>query len=488
MVVLIAEDDPDVRRSVRRVVERYGDVRGLKLEVETAADVPEALEKIAERRFSLVITDMSMPGGTGFDVIDACRKRGTAVVILSANSDVPTIVKSVKLGALNYIVKDGGFAEVTTVLDSELLERSSQRGVAAAPSLPGVLPLGESSRAGSTTVVGSDDAFRAVLARVERLIDTSATVFITGESGTGKEVIARLIHEAGARRSKPFVTVICGAIPEGTFESELFGHIKGAYTDAITDREGAFAAAEGGTLFLDEVSEMPLAMQVKLLHAIQSKEYRVLGKTRWSSSDVRFVAAANRDMKQLIAQGKFRDDLYFRLNVIPLHLPPLRQRPRDIQSLISHFLSLANAEHRRHVRGMSAAALAVMESYPWPGNVRELEHCITQMVVMKPEGGELDLADLPDEIRAPAPLPDLGERLIRQPVRRPAPEFPLEGIVLGDVLTRIKMELVTEALKRSDNNRQKAAKLLGINRTTLVETLKRMKIAQGDGADEADED
>jgi DNA-binding NtrC family response regulator len=309
---------------------------------------------------------------------------------------------------------------------------------------------------------------REVMSVIERVARTNATVLVSGESGTGKEVAVTALHAASPRAKAPLVTVNCGAIPEQLLESELFGHAKGAFTGAHAARQGRVAAAEGGTLFLDEVGELPLPLQVKLLRLLQQREYSPVGDNRTLRCDIRIVAATNRDLAKEVAAGRFREDLYYRLNVIHVDLPPLRDRPEDIELLAAHFLSEhASRAGRLDVTGFSAGAMAALFSHPWPGNVRALENAVEHAVILT-QGTEIQVGDLPAAVRGAAVESPKGPK--------EAPAFPDLGIDLREAVERLENDLIRQALERTGWNKQRAAQLLRLNRTTLIEMMKRKKL------------
>jgi DNA-binding NtrC family response regulator len=290
---------------------------------------------------------------------------------------------------------------------------------------------------------------------------SDATILITGESGTGKEIVARAIHDASRRRERPFMAVNCGGIPEALLESELFGHVKGAFTGATHARRGRFQLAEGGTLFLDEIGDMPLVLQVKLLRVIQEREFEVLGDARPQPANVRFIAATHRDLEQRVAEGRFRADLYYRLNVVPLHIPPLRARTIDIPPLVAHFVASANAAHGARVTGVRPEALEALVGYAWPGNVRELANVVERMAVLRRDG-ELEAGDVPPHVRSG-----------RGTLDGAGPDLPAAGLDLNAAVADFEGALIDKALERAGGNRTQAARLLNVNRTTLVEKLRR---------------
>jgi DNA-binding NtrC family response regulator len=454
-LVLLVDDDPAVRSALARFVGRLGH------EVIQAADAAEGVAAIQRSGPNLVITDMEMPGGTGFLVLDAGIKARIPVVILTAHASVEMAVDAMKRGAANFLTKPFSADTVAEVLQEAFgaqKEKERRREARASDDAQPVSADGP---------VGEDEAFRGVLGIVERVADTDATILLTGESGTGKEVVARAIHNASKRRDKAFVPVNCGAIPEPLLESELFGHVRGAFTGATQARRGRFQVAEGGTLFLDEIGDMPPALQVKLLRVIQERRFEVLGESRPQPANVRFIAATHRQLERMVAEGKFRDDLYYRLNVVPLHLPPLRERARDIPLLVRHFVGEANAAYGRNVTGVSAAALGLLAAYGWPGNVRELANIVERMVVLKGQG-VLEETDVPPQLRTGSRAPGGAASTAGATV-----ELPSSGIDLTEALQRFEGVLIEQALERTRGNRTQAAALLRINRTTLVEKLKR---------------
>ena len=442
--VLIVEDDPDVRRSLERFIGREGCV------VSAARDGQDALDLLEEGPLpNLILTDLKMPRAGGREVLKAGIQRRVPVVILTAFADVQLAVELMREGAANFLSKPFTHASLKSVLE-DAFGRSSH---------------GDEQAPGEPAVVGEDALFRAVLESVPAIAETDATVLITGESGTGKEVIAQLVHRRSRRAHGPFVAINCGAIPEALFESELFGHARGAFTGATQSRLGRFQLAEGGTLFLDEVGDLPLAVQVKLLRAIQERRIEAVGDSTPRPVDVRLVAATHRDLRGMVDDGQFRQDLFYRLNVIQLALPSLRERTGDIAALIRHFLNAANQRHGRSVTGIAGDALAAMQAYPWPGNLRELSNAVERMVVLR-KSGELVLTDVPPEVRTrPQPRPSPSLR----------PELPEGGLDLKQALADFEDALIEQALARTGGNRNAAAQLLGMNRTTLVEKLKRRR-------------
>lgn len=315
---------------------------------------------------------------------------------------------------------------------------------------------------------GEHPRMLSLFSAIKKVASTDSTVLVTGESGTGKELVARAIHQYSPRRRQPLVAVNCGAIPETLLESELFGHVKGAFTGAVSSRDGRFLQADKGTIFLDEIGEMSLPMQVKLLRILQERQLEPVGGSASIAVDVRVIAATNRDLEQCVESNTFRKDLYYRLNVVPVEIPSLRERIADLDVLVQHFLSIFCAKNKRNIDGLSPGAMAVLRGYSWPGNVRELEHLIERVTILKGDG-TIDVEDLPDKIRYPSLKPGSSATMV----------LPEAGIDLNELLDQVENALILQALNRTSGNKQKAADLLRLNRTTLVEKLKKKRL-EGD--------
>jgi DNA-binding NtrC family response regulator len=444
---LVADDEPAMRRRVKALLTDLG------CEVVEAADGQLAVEALAGPAFDIVVTDLRMPELDGLQLLREVRSRNrhVPVVMITASGRVSDAVAAMKAGATDFVNKPFHEQELRDILAASL-----------APSSPGA---SNTRLRAPGSVIGDSKAIVDLLAQVERIGTSEATVMITGESGTGKEVIARLLHGASSRAGRPFVVVNCGAIPDGLVESELFGHARGAFTGAVEKRVGRFVAADGGTLFLDEIGELPPAAQAKLLRALQEREVVPVGDVKAVPVDIRVVAATHRDLEAMVATGTFREDLYYRLAVVPIEVPPLRDRAGDIPALARWFLDGANQRNRRHV-SIDDATLRAMSGYAFPGNVRELENLVERLVVTDVDG-VVTVDDLPAKVRkvrgtpaaaaaAGAASPELGE-----------------GVSLDTVLRETEDRLLDEAMKQAGGNKARAAQLLGINRTTLIEKLKR---------------
>ena len=424
----------------------------------TAVDSARAaLEELEQARFDLVLTDLRLPVMDGRALLREVRRRWpeVPVVIITAFAAVRDAVELVKEGAFDYIAKPFEMEDVAATLRRALrladVVRENDR-------LRGELE----GRYSFDTLIGSSPAFRRVIEQVTEVCETRATVMLNGESGTGKELVARAIHFNSPRRTKPFVAVNCAAIPEGLLESELFGHVKGAFTGALANRTGRFAAADGGTLFLDEIGDMPIGLQAKLLRVIQERSFEPVGASRSQSVDVRLVTATHKDMRQAIADGRFREDLYYRLNVFPIALPALRERSEDIPLLAAHFIEELAETMGKRVTGFSPAALAAMSGYDWPGNIRELHNCVERAVIVA-RGDMIDVPDLPRDLFEP------GRRDTHNALPRD----------LDAELERLERGFIIEALRRTDGVQVQAARLLGIAERSLWHRIKKLGIRVG---------
>jgi len=464
---LVVEDDPLLRHFVA------GHLMDQGWEVTTTSLVREARAAIAERSFRLVLTDVFLPDGSGFDLLQSLKKLGSppAVIVMTGDTALDHAISAVRHGATDFLVKPFSMDALDAALSRVQVKR--KLSVSPPPTLMSVKPVTSWRAQYAPDVLGSDPSLMRVFNIIERVADSDCSVLITGESGTGKELIARAIHDVSERRDHPFMAVNCAAIPETLLESELFGHTRGAFTGAQNARVGRFAAADGGTIFLDEIGEMPIGLQAKILRLLQEKEVTPLGESKSRKIDVRVVAATNKDLDEMVRLRTFREDLLYRLNVIPIELPALRHRRSDIPELVRHFLARANKRRSRKVSGIDARAMELMVAYDWPGNVRQLENTIERMVLLKGEG-ELGIEDLPEKMRA-VPPPTVAKR---SPWDEPV--LPPEGIDLREALEAFEASLIRQALDRVGWNKNRAAALLQMNRTTLVEKLKKKGFVQGD--------
>jgi DNA-binding NtrC family response regulator len=419
--------------------------RNLKTEhyqVFTASSVPDAIGILEATPVDLVITDLKMPEVSGIDLVRHVREnfRDTEVIMITGYPSIDGAVAAVKAGAQDFLSKPFTNEEFLGAV-RRTLDKLQARKTVQGP--------GEEDEAGSYGLLGSSEPMRKVFRSIAKAVSTLATVLISGESGTGKELVARAIHYHSPRASSPFVPVNCGAIPEELLESELFGHVKGAFTGALETRAGFFQTADGGTIFLDEISETSLSMQVKLLRVLQDREVVMVGSTRSRKVDVRILASTNKDLISLVKKGLFREDLFFRINVITIDLPPLRERGEDLLLLIHHFTGQFSEELGKSPPQFSDQALEVLRNYHWPGNVRELENVIQRLVVMT-DGGLIEVPDLPSLMRFSA-LRDVG---------------------FHRTLADVEEEYIRNVLASVNGNKTRAAKILGIDRKTLREKLK----------------
>ena len=439
--LLIVDDEPSARSTLALLLRTRGH------RVLEADGLTAATKRLGEEVFDLVITDLRMPGGDGLEVLRAVKAHAptTEVILLTAYAGWRSAKEAIRLGALDYFEKGEDPDELYHRIDKALAERRLRREN---ENLREQLR----ERYGLPGLIAQSPAMQGVLDLVERVAPTDATLLILGESGTGKEVIAKAVHHASPRAARPFVAVNCGAVPETLLESELFGFTRGAFTGAIASKLGLFEEAHGGTLLLDEIAEMPAALQVKLLRALQSGEIRRLGATQATTIDVRVIAATNRDLAAMIADGSFREDLFYRLNVIEVRLPPLRERREDIPVLAEHFMAQEAGKLGRVVR-LSAEAVERLLRYPWPGNVRELENAVERAAILT-RGETVTPDDLPPHVAAALTL-------------GPSPALPRQT-TLADAE---RCHILT-TLERVGRNQSAAAEALGIGRTTLWRKLK----------------
>jgi DNA-binding NtrC family response regulator len=448
--ILIVEDEPNARDAL-------GEVFSGEHEVVLAGDVDEALSHL-EPTPDLVLTDVVLPGERdGLDLVALLRERapGTPAIVITAYASVDKAVRAMRDGAYDFLEKPLDVGRLRAVVASAL--RARGRAAAPPPTRGGSPPADDALPAG---FVGRSPAIREVFRVVRKAAPTNATVLILGESGTGKELVAEAIHRASPRAEGPFVRVNCAALTESLLESELFGHAQGAFTGAVRDRAGRFEAADGGTLFLDEVGEVPEHTQVKLLRALQNREIERVGENRPRRVDVRVIAATNSDLEERVRKGTFREDFYFRLKVITLRLPPLRERPGDVVPLAEHFLRMYAERHGRPVTRFAPEALAVLQAHDWPGNVRELENVVEAAVVLS-EGREIGPDALGVEVGGRHRVEDLPEEESGGGVRLPP----------GTSLPEAERRLIEDALVRTGGNKTAAARILGIGLRTLYRKL-----------------
>ncbi|GAB4212350.1 MAG: sigma-54 dependent transcriptional regulator [Sandaracinaceae bacterium] len=487
--ILLAEDEVNLRRVLGAQLARDG------YDVRTAADGQEALDQLAAGQVDIVISDLRMPRVDGLTLLKhlVAHRPEVPVILITAHGTVDTAVEALKLGAFDYVTKPFDRDEFRAIVAKAA--RTSELRMA------DVGPEGEKHE-----ISGKSRAIREVYAMIDRVAKTPSTVLITGESGTGKELIANAIHRSSDRADKPFIRVNCAAIPESLVESELFGYEKGAFTGAVGSKPGRFELADGGTLFLDEIGDIPLAMQVKLLRALQYMSFERVGGIKPIHVDVRLVAATNRDLQEAIRQGKFREDLYYRLNIVHISLPPLRERMEDIPILVSRLVGRHNERLKKNVQGVSDKAMEVLLAYHWPGNIRELENVIERSVLFCEDGAKIDVADLPKDVfvkrdSAPGASPGgnggqaasgPGSSPGTAPVPPPAEPDEDEGIdgepvasgevglkeLVREAAAKVERDLILGALQQTMGNVTHAARLLKISRKSLQTKMKELGLRE----------
>jgi len=453
--ILLVEDEAPLRAAI---AEQLGD-RGFR--VEQADSGEAALARLAEFAYDVIITDLRLPGIGGADVLEAAVDRYPDIVaiVVTGFGTVKDAVEAIKRGAWDFVSKPFQIDELMHALDSALEQRRLKSENA-------YLRAQLEERYRFEGLIGKSPAMKRLFQLLETVAPTSSTILITGETGTGKEVVARAIHHNSPRRQQRFVALNCSAIPETLLEAELFGHVRGAFTGAIGNRQGRLEQAHKGTFFLDEVGTMSVALQTRLLRALQEREFERVGDSHTIKVDVRVVAATNSDLARMVADGEFREDLYYRLNVIPVHMPPLRERKDDIPLLVQHFLERF-AAGKTERKTVSQEAMRRLMAYDWPGNVRQLENAVERAVAFTGGRAQIDVGDLATEIQQ-----------AEEPVMPSAITLPEEGVDLDRFVANIERDLIQRSLERTGGNKGAAAKLLGLKRTTLVEKLKRLEMSR----------
>lgn len=437
--ILIVDDEKDTRELMARAL-------GVDYQVTTAPDAELAIKALeADPSIALMLSDVRMPGADGIQLLKAAKKMRPqlACILLTAFGTVDLAVEAMKDGADDFLTKPVDLDQLDLRVAKALKTRALEAEVV---SLRSELDV----KHGLADITGTSEAMQKVFRLIQQAAPTQATVLIEGPSGTGKELVAHALHSLSQRANGPFVAVECAALNGNLLESELFGHEKGAFTDAVAKRIGRFEAADGGTIFLDEISEISPSTQVKLLRVLETRSFERLGSSETIKTDIRIVAACNRDLAQLVREGKFREDLYYRLAVIDIRLPALKERPGDIPLLVMRFLTEFAAANGNRVTGITPAAMTLLESYDWPGNVRELRNAVERMVVLSP-GGQLDVADVPDHIRTPA--------------------APIPSVLPTGTLEATEKAKILAVLEQAGGNHSRAAQLLGISRRTLYRKL-----------------
>jgi len=450
--ILLIDDEAHNREALSLLLTNTG------YQVQTAASGEEALEILRKTPFEIVITDLFLPGASGIDILKTVKEESpyTCVILITGNASAETAVEAMKEGAFDYITKPLNFEKLKLQV-AKALEKSRlvAENLYLRQQLRGKYKF--------DNMIGNSLAMQQVFSRMERIVHTDSTILILGESGTGKELVAKAIHFNGPRKDKAFVAINCGAIPAELLESELFGHAKGSFTGAVGDKAGKFEVANGGTIFLDEIGTMPMHLQIKLLRVLQEHEVERVGTSRRIKLNVRVISATNADLEEQVKKGNFREDLFYRLNVIPILLPPLRERREDIPLLARHFLQKTCNEQDRPLISISPAAMHAMEGHDWPGNVREMENVIERTVALT-DGEVIECEDLPSNI---------GGRSDDFTSYR-GPHVSPDGIDMNRIIGEIESHMIREAMEIGNGVKARAANLLGVNRTTLVEKIKRL--------------
>ncbi len=452
--LLLVDDEPLLRRAVAELLSDRG------FEVQEAESGESAVALLADFAFDALVTDLRLPGLSGAAVIDAAIERypNIVIVVVTGYGTVRDAVEAIKRGASDFVAKPFQIDELLHALNGALEQRRLRTENA-------YLRAALEAQHRFDGIIGKSRPMARLCHVLETVSGANSTILITGETGTGKEVVARTIHQSSPRRDRPFVALHCGAIPDSLLEAELFGHVKGAFTGAVGNRMGRLEQAHGGTLFLDEVGTMTLGLQAKLLRVLQEREFERVGDTTTIKVDVRVIAATNSDLRQMVRDAEFREDLFYRLNVIPVHVPPLRERREDIPLLVQHFVSKfapSSPDADTPSMPVSQEAMRRLMAYHWPGNVRQLENTIERGVAMGASLGQIDVGELLPELMRNEPLPQASSLAL-----------PDEGLDLERFLADVERELIRRSLERTGGNKGQAARLLHLKRTTLVEKLKR---------------
>jgi two-component system response regulator PilR (NtrC family) len=461
--ILVVDDDRGMQDVLDIMLSRAG------YKVATADDGAAALDIIGKKKFDLVITDLKMPRVDGIDLLKGIKETapGTAVILLTAFASGETALAAMREGAYDYVEKNFNVEDLLAIVRDALEKREVDRKENPLP-----IQQGDDARYFGT-MVGRSKEMHKVYALIRKVADTPANALILGESGTGKELVARAIHDNSARKAKPFVAINCGGIPENLLESELFGYMKGSFTGAFADHAGLFEVARGGTIFLDEIAELPVILQVKLLRVVQEKAVRRIGGSDDIKVDVRIVSATNQNLQEKVKRGEFREDLYFRLNVIPIHIPPLRKRREDIPLLVQYFIEKYAKEFGKEVKKISTYALELLMRYPFPGNIRELENIIERSVAL-----ESSSIILPENLI----IAEEGDGSAASSV--PAEGFPETGVDLNGELERFEREIIRKALEKAKGSKTKAASLLGVSFPSLRHRIEKLNMENGEGEGE----
>ena len=454
--ILVVDDEEELRIAIVDILTLEG------FEVDQAASAEDAVEKLSQTAYDVLITDHNLPGKTGVELLEESLVRYPEIIsiIITGYCTIETAVTAMKKGAYNYLEKPFKLVEMPIMVRKGLKERQLRFENQ-------YLRKQLDEKYGFQNIIGTGRAMKRTFELVETIAGLSSTVMIQGETGTGKELIAKAIHFNSPRKDQKLVSINCGAIPENLLESELFGHVKGAFTGAVQTRIGRFEQANGGTILLDEIGNMPATLQVKLLRVLQEREFERVGGNSTVKVDVRIIAATSSNLEQMVKDGTFREDLYYRLNVIPINLPALRERREDIPLLVQKFIEHFCETHKLDLKIVSPQVMKALMAFEWPGNVRQLENIVERMVALTGNRTALLPSDLPDEIQRRDSLNFV-----------PLIEIPEEGINFQNVVTDMERELILQSLRKTNGNKKLAAKLLNLKRTTLIEKIKRIGLGE----------
>jgi DNA-binding NtrC family response regulator len=455
--ILVVDDESAIRTALKKFLKDQN------FDVSLASNGEEALKVLETGLVDVALVDLVMPKMDGIELIQKMKRvqPQIAPIVITGFGTITSAVQAMKAGAFHYITKpfelDDVISIITAALESSRLRREN---IALRSQL--------SQDYKFQNIIGKSDEMQAVFDLVEKVAETDSTVLLLGESGTGKELVARAIHFNSRRKDNPLVTVNCAAIPEELLESELFGHVKGAYTGAVSTMPGRFNAADHGTIFLDEIGDMSFKLQVKVLRVLQEQSFEPVGSTKTNYVDVRIIAATNQDLERAVKERRFREDLFYRLNVIPIRIPPLRERTSDIPLLTRYFIEKYNKANGCNITGVDSSCMKIMMNYLWPGNVRELENMVERVVVLKRQG-VVSVSDLPEKFLGLKETAEAPDKLLRKDT--------LESTIsLRKAVTEYERNLIKEALEKTGGNKNKAAHLLKLNRTTLVEKIKKLNL------------
>jgi DNA-binding NtrC family response regulator len=454
--VLVVDDEEDLRKAIVDILTLDG------FDVDQAGSAEEAAEKLSQTAYDVLITDHNLPGKTGVELLEESLVRYPEIIgiVITGYGTIETAVNAIKKGAYNYLTKPFKLVELPIMVRKGLKERHLRFENQ-------YLRKQLDEKYGFSNIIGTGRSMKRIFELVDTIAGLNSTVLIQGETGTGKELIAKAIHFNSPRKDQKLVSINCGAIPENLLESELFGHVKGAFTGAVQTRIGRFEQANGGTIFLDEIGNMPVSLQVKLLRVLQEREFERVGGNSTVKVDVRIIAATSSNLLQMVKEGTFREDLFYRLNVIPIDLPPLRERREDVPLLVQKFIQHFCETHKLDLKTVSPQVMKALMAYEWPGNVRQLENIVERMVALTGNRPAILPSDLPGEIQN-------GDSLNFVPLI----EIPEGGINFQNVVTDMERELILQSLRRTNGNKKLAAKLLNLKRTTLIEKIKRIGLGE----------